>query len=400
MLYPLKPNKNQKYFSNFKKGGNHFEVLIETFTGMLNRTYDEFRIHYGDTYIYDRFQSPTNNVGDMEFSGRPGRGLNFTTKSTGYWDHIAAYGASGGDGPGQLAVKFQSSDKDTLFGYRAYFDGISAAPDAIRFDTFKSGTDGLPGDTIEKTGFYTLKGWDDFIEDFEWREYTTQLLKEPVPLEKGEYWIAVSQLGQDGYELGGSKYRMGMRTVVWSDSGDNSNFMFIHLELRELDEDGKLVNRQIFAYRNSLDDSLQWVSFSPVVGNTGYAHLDHEGTVKDSTKTFSRGTWIPMLMPYLSSDHLVGVEDTNSEIEARLIQNYPNPADQMTTISFALNKPVNVDLNIYDLHGNCIKQVYKKFLGAGSYTIPISVSDLSSGIYFYKMIAGDNMYSKSLFILR
>lgn len=83
-----------------------------------------------------------------------------------------------------------------------------------------------------------------------------------------------------------------------------------------------------------------------------------------------------------------------------LAQNYPNPFNAQTTISFALPKTTNVNLKIYNIEGQLVKTLVNKRVEAGNHTVhwngkDSSDRDVSSGIYFYKIIASDfNMTRK------
>ena len=71
-----------------------------------------------------------------------------------------------------------------------------------------------------------------------------------------------------------------------------------------------------------------------------------------------------------------------------LAQNYPNPFNPTTNISFNLPVNSNVSLDIYNLVGEKVKEVYKGALEAGSHAYEVNGSDLSSGIYVYRLIVG------------
>jgi hypothetical protein len=74
-----------------------------------------------------------------------------------------------------------------------------------------------------------------------------------------------------------------------------------------------------------------------------------------------------------------------------LAQNYPNPFNPTTKISFSLPINSNVSLDLYNLVGQKVKDVYNGALEAGSHTYEVNGSDLSSGIYVYRLsVAAEN----------
>lgn len=73
-----------------------------------------------------------------------------------------------------------------------------------------------------------------------------------------------------------------------------------------------------------------------------------------------------------------------------LSQNYPNPFNASTNISYSIPKSDYVILKIYDLIGREIKSAVNEFQKAGNYVVNIEASQLSSGIYFYRMQVGND----------
>jgi hypothetical protein len=78
----------------------------------------------------------------------------------------------------------------------------------------------------------------------------------------------------------------------------------------------------------------------------------------------------------------------------KLFQNYPNPFNPKTIIRFKIKDSRFVSLKVYDILGKEIITLVNEFKKAGDYEVPFSVSkfsnnQLSSGIYFYKLVSGD-----------
>ena len=83
-----------------------------------------------------------------------------------------------------------------------------------------------------------------------------------------------------------------------------------------------------------------------------------------------------------------------------LSQNFPNPFNSSTTIHYQLPKDNLVSLKVYDVLGNEVKTLLSENKRAGYYTITFSVNDLSSGIYFYKLTAGEYSATKKFLLLK
>lgn len=74
--------------------------------------------------------------------------------------------------------------------------------------------------------------------------------------------------------------------------------------------------------------------------------------------------------------------------EYRLEQNFPNPFNPQTTISFVLKKSGMVTLKIYDILGQERMTVVHEKLTAGQHTVTVDAQALPSGLYFYKLASG------------
>jgi hypothetical protein len=68
-----------------------------------------------------------------------------------------------------------------------------------------------------------------------------------------------------------------------------------------------------------------------------------------------------------------------------LTQNYPNPFNPSTNIKFALPYAGYVTLKIYNEQGKEIKALVDGYQQAGTYKVNFDASNLSSGVYFYKI---------------
>ena len=83
-----------------------------------------------------------------------------------------------------------------------------------------------------------------------------------------------------------------------------------------------------------------------------------------------------------------------------LMQNYPNPFNPVTTIGYQLPVSDYVRLIIYDLNGRELKTFADGEQQAGYYEIEWNASDYSSGVYFYKLQAGDYTESRKMILSR
>ncbi len=83
-----------------------------------------------------------------------------------------------------------------------------------------------------------------------------------------------------------------------------------------------------------------------------------------------------------------------------LSQNYPNPFNPSTTIEYQIPKSSHVILKVFDVLGNQVAQLVDKNETAGKYSVRFNSSKLSSGVYFYRIDAGDFVQTKKLIVLK
>lgn len=72
-----------------------------------------------------------------------------------------------------------------------------------------------------------------------------------------------------------------------------------------------------------------------------------------------------------------------------LSQNYPNPFNPVTQLKYGIPHQGFVSLKVYDMLGNEVRTLVNENKTAGSYSVTFDAANLSSGIYFYKLTAGD-----------
>lgn len=83
-----------------------------------------------------------------------------------------------------------------------------------------------------------------------------------------------------------------------------------------------------------------------------------------------------------------------------LRQNYPNPFNPSTTIRFDVPKSGNITLEVYDLLGRKVMDLAGGFHQPGSYTVTANFAGYASGVYLYKLTAGDFREVKKMLVLK
>ena len=116
--------------------------------------------------------------------------------------------------------------------------------------------------------------------------------------------------------------------------------------------------------------------------------------------------------PYTSYQYSIGhawskvvvnsVPDGQRELPRQfmLAQNYPNPFNPSTTIKYELPKASEVRLSVYDLLGREVSVLVNEKRDAGVHEVKFNGANLASGVYFYRLRAGDFVQSKRLVLLK
>lgn len=86
--------------------------------------------------------------------------------------------------------------------------------------------------------------------------------------------------------------------------------------------------------------------------------------------------------------------------EFKLYSNYPNPFNPTSKIKFDLPKNSFVKINIFDINGRVVNELVNENLQAGSYETEFSGTNLSSGIYYYRIEAGSFSESKKMILIK
>jgi hypothetical protein len=98
-------------------------------------------------------------------------------------------------------------------------------------------------------------------------------------------------------------------------------------------------------------------------------------------------TMLDMWVLKLDTEGLVtGInEDENITESFELYQNYPNPFNNQTVISYSLKNSAEIELNVYNIKGEFIINLFKCNQKKGSHSVQFIANDLNSGIYYYQL---------------
>jgi len=145
----------------------------------------------------------------------------------------------------------------------------------------------------------------------------------------------------------------------------------------------------------SIDGGYSWIRTDIFVGNIS----NHSIAVDYWDDNF---VYVNMLdgiqRIYLGTTNIR--EDNSLPFEYSHAQNYPNPFNAATTISYTLPHPANVTLDIYNILGRKVKTLYDGNQPAGSHSLIWNADGFASGVYFYKLTAGEYKHAQKMMLLK
>ncbi|MGB5848943.1 MAG: T9SS type A sorting domain-containing protein, partial [Ignavibacteriaceae bacterium] len=137
---------------------------------------------------------------------------------------------------------------------------------------------------------------------------------------------------------------------------------------------------------------------------TGIYPIYFRVRVRDSQNIWSIGSDlfdIKMMNGILTSIESLSEDnqDTNPS-DFDLSQNYPNPFNPATTITYRVPVEANVTLDVFNTVGEQVAKLVNEGKPAGSYEVQFDGTSLSSGVYFYRLQAGNYMETKKMIFLK
>ena len=166
-------------------------------------------------------------------------------------------------------------------------------------------------------------------------------------------------------------------------------------------------SEQILVYSNNFNRDPLPFDFEVITGRGLSIPIKNYEVFNRFTGEFEQGIIISGMQEY--SIIMLGVEgeqEDNTPSITKLHSNYPNPFNPSTTISFSVPQTSPfVTLKIFNIKGQKVKTLYKGKAEEGKHTITWNGEDennkpVSSGIYFYKLKAGEKEISRKMLLLK
>ena len=104
---------------------------------------------------------------------------------------------------------------------------------------------------------------------------------------------------------------------------------------------------------------------------------------------------------FLSTVPIIGIKKLTQVVDGfRLHQNYPNPFNPLTMIGFSIPTSELTTLKIYNAEGKEVATLVNEKLPIGSYKVDWNANNISSGMYFYRLQAGEFVETKKMLFIK
>jgi hypothetical protein len=148
------------------------------------------------------------------------------------------------------------------------------------------------------------------------------------------------------------------------------------------------------------DDYWEEIAFIPGAGTTTSAQsysFEDENITKAGTYSYK-----------LRQEDFDGSEEwfdpititVGSPLKTNLSGNYPNPFNPVTTIAYQLSDQSKVDIRVYNVLGQKVATLANKVQEAGQYQVQFDAAQLSSGIYFVRMVTDGKVFTRKITLMK
>lgn len=178
----------------------------------------------------------------------------------------------------------------------------------------------------------------------------------------------------------------------WTDNSDTTWAFDPHSDVNQ----GWPMNEQL-RYSNAtlkkaamdgspLGDLYRWWNAIP----TTYSNWKAQATTEDQTIT----NWL--------TNGVTGVEEkgVGQPLEFELSQNYPNPFNPSTEISYSVPQKSQVTLKVFNVLGMEVATLFSGIQDAGKHDVTFDAAKFSSGVYFYRLQAGNVSITKKMLLMK
>ena len=230
----------------------------------------------------------------------------------------------------------------------------------------------------------------------EWEKYNIGLYVPWQNINSGDLAYSYKFLVGDGGEFAATPLllRKLPNDTTWTNLSQNLDFGFFPNKIKNFGFSVLILGKYGKMFK-STDNGDTWKELSTSVNislnDVAFYNSEIGYAVGDS------GTIL-----YTSNGGVTAVEGNQTNVPGsfKLDQNFPNPFNPVTTIRYQLPRTGFVTLKVYDLLGREVTTLVNEEKSAGKYEVKFDGSNLSSGIYFYRIKAGNFIDTKKFVLLK
>ena len=178
--------------------------------------------------------------------------------------------------------------------------------------------------------------------------------------------------------------------VKWSTASETNNYGFEVQKAPDTSNAFRTIPNSFVAGHGTTVDAHSY-TFTDATVQAGLWYYRLKQTDLDGTVHYSEK---------VSASSVTSVKDRPLPTAFALDQNYPNPFNPSTTIEFALPKDAHVTLDVYNVIGQRVASLVNEVRAAGYHTVQFNAGQLASGLYIYRIAAGDVTMVKKMMLTK
>ena len=205
---------------------------------------------------------------------------------------------------------------------------------------------------------------------------------------KGYVMAHFSKFIRPGYHRIDATYRPQTGVYLVAFKGDETVIVVININSSSKD--------QTFTFSNDSVAHVKRYTTSET------KNLSYDGIIDLADSSFAATLEGKSITTFISTEMSSGIKalDSSDPQSYSLEQNYPNPFNPITTISYMLGKPSAVKISVFDLCGHEVVILVNGMRPAGTHMVRFDGTDLTSGVYFYRLQATDQIITRKMMFIK